>query len=77
VVLSEFEFGVSVSLWFNTRFRAISPVGIPMHFDVLTIFPQLFEPFRTVGVLGKAVERGVIGSPRSPRLGRQQVAADR
>jgi tRNA (guanine37-N1)-methyltransferase len=32
-----------------------------MHFDVLTIFPQLFEPFRTVGVLGKAVEHGVIG----------------
>jgi tRNA (guanine37-N1)-methyltransferase len=31
-----------------------------MHFDVLTIFPQLFEPFRTVGVLGKAVERGVV-----------------
>ena len=32
-----------------------------MHFDVLTIFPQLFEPFRTVGVLGKALERGVVG----------------
>jgi tRNA (guanine37-N1)-methyltransferase len=31
-----------------------------MRFDVLTIFPQLFEPFRSVGVLGKAVERGVI-----------------
>jgi tRNA (guanine37-N1)-methyltransferase len=31
-----------------------------MHFDILTIFPQLFEPFRTAGVLGKAVERGVI-----------------
>jgi len=32
-----------------------------MKFDVLTIFPQLFEPFRTTGVLGKAVERGVVG----------------
>ncbi len=32
-----------------------------MNFDVLTIFPQLFEPFRTTGVLGKAVERGVVG----------------
>ena len=32
-----------------------------MHFDVLTIFPQLFEAFRTTGVLGKAVERGLIG----------------
>jgi tRNA (guanine37-N1)-methyltransferase len=32
-----------------------------MHFDILTIFPQLFEAFRTVGLLGKAVERGVVG----------------
>ena len=32
-----------------------------MHFDVLTIFPQLFEPFRATGVLGKAVERGLVG----------------
>lgn len=32
-----------------------------MNFDILTIFPQLFEPFRTTGVLGKAVERGVVG----------------
>ncbi len=32
-----------------------------MQFDILTIFPQLFEPFRTLGVLGKAVERGVVG----------------
>jgi tRNA (guanine37-N1)-methyltransferase len=32
-----------------------------MHFDVLTIFPQLFEPFRSIGVLGKAVESGVVG----------------
>jgi tRNA (guanine37-N1)-methyltransferase len=32
-----------------------------MHFDVLTIFPQLFDTFRTTGVLGKAVERGIIG----------------
>ena len=31
-----------------------------MHFDVLTIFPQLFDAFRTTGVLGKAVERGVV-----------------
>jgi tRNA (guanine37-N1)-methyltransferase len=32
-----------------------------MKFDVLTIFPQLFEPFCATGVLGKAVERGVVG----------------
>jgi tRNA (guanine37-N1)-methyltransferase len=31
-----------------------------IQFDVLTIFPQLFEAFRTTGVLGKAIERGVI-----------------
>jgi tRNA (guanine37-N1)-methyltransferase len=32
-----------------------------MHFDVLTIFPELFDAFRTTGVLGKAVERGIVG----------------
>jgi tRNA (guanine37-N1)-methyltransferase len=32
-----------------------------MHFDVLTIFPELFESFRTTGVLGRAVERGLVG----------------
>jgi tRNA (guanine37-N1)-methyltransferase len=31
-----------------------------MRFDILTIFPELFDAFRTTGVLGKAVERGVI-----------------
>ena len=32
-----------------------------MHFDVLTIFPELFETFRSVGVLGKAIEKGILG----------------
>jgi len=32
-----------------------------MHFDVLTIFPQLFETFRSIGVLGRAVEKGILG----------------
>jgi tRNA (guanine37-N1)-methyltransferase len=31
-----------------------------MHFDVLTIFPELFEPFRGTGVLGKAVDAGTV-----------------
>jgi len=31
-----------------------------MHFDVLTIFPELFDGFRTTGVLGKAVEKSLI-----------------
>jgi tRNA (guanine37-N1)-methyltransferase len=31
-----------------------------MRFDIVTIFPQLFEPFRVTGVLGKAVERGLL-----------------
>ncbi len=31
-----------------------------MQFDILTIFPELFESFRAVGVLGKAVTRGVV-----------------
>ena len=32
-----------------------------MHFDVVTIFPELFETFRSVGVLGRAVEKGILG----------------
>ena len=32
-----------------------------MHFDVLTIFPELFDSFRTTGVLGRALERDVVG----------------
>jgi tRNA (guanine37-N1)-methyltransferase len=31
-----------------------------MHLDVVTIFPELFTPFRTTGLLGKAVERGLV-----------------
>jgi len=32
-----------------------------MDFHVVTIFPELFDPFRSTGVLGKAIERGVVG----------------
>lgn len=32
-----------------------------MHFDILTIFPDFFDFFRTTGVLGRAVERDLIG----------------
>jgi tRNA (guanine37-N1)-methyltransferase len=31
-----------------------------MLFDIITIFPGLFEPFLSSGVLGRAVERGVV-----------------
>ena len=31
-----------------------------MRFDVLTIFPEVFHPYLECGVLGKAVERGLI-----------------
>jgi tRNA (guanine37-N1)-methyltransferase len=31
-----------------------------MRFDIVTIFPQLFEAFRRTGVLGKAVERATL-----------------
>jgi tRNA (guanine37-N1)-methyltransferase len=31
-----------------------------MHFDILTLFPRLFEDFRSIGVLGKAVARGLV-----------------
>jgi tRNA (guanine37-N1)-methyltransferase len=32
-----------------------------VHFDVLTIFPELFSSFRSTGVLGRAVEASLIG----------------
>lgn len=32
-----------------------------MQFDVLTIFPEFFDPFRTTGVLGRAVEQDLVG----------------
>ena len=31
-----------------------------MHLDVVTIFPELFTTFRTTGLLGKAVEHGLV-----------------
>jgi len=31
-----------------------------MHFDVVTIFPELFEPFRRTGVLGRAIDRATV-----------------
>ena len=31
-----------------------------LRIDVITIFPELFEVFRTTGVLGGAIERGLI-----------------
>jgi tRNA (guanine37-N1)-methyltransferase len=31
-----------------------------MRIDVVTIFPELFDPFRSTGVLGRAVERGLV-----------------
>jgi tRNA (guanine37-N1)-methyltransferase len=31
-----------------------------LRIDVITIFPELFEPFRRTGVLGGAVERGLV-----------------
>jgi tRNA (guanine37-N1)-methyltransferase len=31
-----------------------------MRFDVLTLFPELFGPFRTTGVLGRAVDSGLV-----------------
>jgi tRNA (guanine37-N1)-methyltransferase len=31
-----------------------------MHFDIVTIFPELFAPFSSTGVLGRAVARGTV-----------------
>ena len=39
----------------------ICPAGLTsMRFDVVTIFPGLFEPFRTTGILGRAVAAGSV-----------------
>jgi tRNA (guanine37-N1)-methyltransferase len=43
-------------LCFNTPVRKVHHV----HFDILTIFPELFDSFRSTGVLGRAVERGLV-----------------
>ncbi len=31
-----------------------------MHFEIVTIFPEFFGPFRSTGILGKAVDRGTL-----------------
>jgi tRNA (guanine37-N1)-methyltransferase len=34
--------------------------GMSMRFDVLTIFPELFQPYRELGVLGRAVQQATV-----------------
>src|SRR5438094_492609 len=36
-----------------------------MRFDVVTIFPAMFGPVFHQGVVGRAIERGVVGDPES------------
>ena len=49
-------------------------------FDVLTLFPELFEPFAAAGLLGKAIEAGLVGLTalplRAQGLGRWQRVDD-
>lgn len=52
-----------------------------MRFDILTLFPRLFEPFLEEGVLGRAVKKGLIDirliDIRSFARGRHRVTDDR
>lgn len=52
-----------------------------MRFDILTLFPGLFEPFLKEGVLGRAVQKGLIDirliDIRSFAHGRHKVTDDR
>ena len=45
----------------SDRFSSESGLSSPGRLSVLTIFPELFDTFRTTGVLGKAVEREIVG----------------
>ena len=52
-----------------------------MHFTVLTLFPELFEPFWNHGIIRRAIERRIIGAEavniRDFAAGRHQVTDDR
>ena len=52
-----------------------------MRFDILTLFPELFIPFMKEGVLGRAVNKGIIDirllNIRSFARGRHKVTDDR
>ena len=52
-----------------------------MHFTVLTLFPELFEPFWNHGIIRRAIENRIIGAEavnvRDFAAGRHQVTDDR
>lgn len=51
-----------------------------MRVDVVTLFPELFEPFFSVGMVGRAVRAGTLGvrlrSPREFGIGRHRSVDD-
>lgn len=51
-----------------------------MRFDVITLFPELFSPFARLGVLGRAMEQGLVQlsltNPRDFTTGRPQTVDD-
>ena len=54
---------------------------VPMRFDVITLFPELFAPFLTVGVTRRAFESGQVGvhlwNPRDYAEGNYRRVDDR
>jgi len=51
-----------------------------MRIDVVTLFPELFEPFARTGMVGRAVDQGMLGlrlrSPREFGIGRHRSVDD-
>jgi tRNA (guanine37-N1)-methyltransferase len=51
-----------------------------LHFEVLTLFPELFDSFLTASLLGKAIEGGLVAvsrtNPRDHGLGRHRSVDD-
>lgn len=52
-----------------------------MHFDVISLMPEMLAPFASMGVIGKAVEKGIISikcwNPRSFSHDARQTVDDR
>ena len=51
-----------------------------LHFELITLFPELFDSFLSASLLGKAIETGVVGvsrtNPREQGLGRHKSVDD-
>jgi tRNA (guanine37-N1)-methyltransferase len=57
-----------------------APSGPRLHFEIVTLFPELFDSFLTTSLLGKAIESGLVAvtrtNPREQGLGRHRSVDD-